>query len=138
MGRSAVQELCDSFRIIVGSKTFSLSELLTIQGWNTNNKISRMTFFNSRTEKPDRRINNTRLVIADGDDSFLNIIRRSEFQSSDVIGVIHRTMSREKLEEVGNKLSGLNQWYRNETEMLNNIFEPIPYGISINIQQKSH
>ena len=25
-----------------------------------------------------------------------------------------------------------------ETEMLNNIFEPIPYGISINIQQKRH
>ena len=40
-------------------------------------------------------------------DCFLKILRRSEFQSSDIIGVIHRTMSREKLEEVGNKLSEL-------------------------------
>ena len=133
-GEAKIRELCETIKI----SDSHLSELLTIQNWSSSNSISRMTFFNSRTEKPDRRINNTRLVIADGDDSFLNIIGRSEFQSSDVIGVIHRTMSREKLEEVGNKLSGLNQWYRNETEMLNNIFEPIPYGISINIQQKSH
>ena len=71
------------------------------------------------------------------DDCFLKILRRSEFQSSDIIGVIHRTMSREKLEEVGNKLSELKQWYRNDTEILE-IFESVPYGISINIQEKIH
>jgi O-succinylbenzoate synthase len=46
-------------------------------------------------------------------------------------------MSREKLEEVGNKLSELKQWYRNDTEILE-IFESVPYGISINIQEKIH
>ena len=137
MGRSAVQELCDSFRIMVGSKTFSLSELLTIQGWNTNNKISRMTFFNSRTKEMDRRFTNPHLVVADGSDCFLEILKRKEFQDSDVIGIIHRTIDRNKLEEIFEKLSALRQWYINDTEILDR-FENVPYGISINIQKKSN
>ena len=132
-GEAKIKELCETIKI--GDSR--LSELLTIQNWSSSNPISRITFFNSRTEKPDRRVNNTSLVVADGDDCFLKILRRSEFQSSDIVGVIHRTTSREKLEEVGNKLSELKQWYRNDTEILE-IFESVPYGISINIQEKIH
>jgi len=132
-GKAKIKELCETIKI----SGYYLSELLTIQDWSSSNSISRMTFFNARTENSDRRINNTRLVVADGDDCFLKILRHSEFQNSDIIGVIHRTMNREKLEEVGNKLSELKQWFRNDKEILN-IFDSIPYGISIVVLEKDN
>ena len=137
MGKSSVRDICESFRIMIGSNIYTLSELLTIQEWKLSNKISRMTFFNSRTKEMDRRFINPHLVVADGSDCFLEILKRKEFQGSDVIGVIHRTIDREKLEEVFDKLSELKQWYGNDTEILKS-FGKSPYGVSINIQEKSN
>ena len=49
------------------------------------------------------------LVIADGDASFLKVLARTEFQHSDIIGVFHRTIDRDRLELLGNRMIGLRQ-----------------------------
>ena len=59
----------------------------------------------------DRNTGLTRLVVADGDAAFLKVVDAKEFASSDVIGVVHRTIARENLEAIGIKLSSLRQWY---------------------------
>jgi hypothetical protein len=52
------------------------------------------------------------------DASFLKVLTHAEFQRSDVIGVIHRTIDRDSLELVGNRIIGLRQWYVEDTEAL--------------------
>lgn len=75
-----------------------------------------MSFFNSRTEQFDNHAFSPALVIADGDACFLKVLARAEFQQSDVIGVIHRTIDRDSLELVGNRMIGLRQWYVEDSE----------------------
>jgi hypothetical protein len=87
-----------------------LSQLLTVQSWMPGT-ISRVMFYNSRTETFDRDYGQPQVVIADGDTAFLKVAGGAEFQESDVIGVVHRTMERDRLEAVGTKLASLRQWY---------------------------
>lgn len=101
-----------------------LSELLTVQDWMPGT-VSRIMFFNSRTEEFDRTTRQPQLVIADGDACFLRLLDKPEFEHSDVIGVIHRTMERERLEAVGTRLASLRQWYDPDEA------PPTPRGISI-------
>jgi len=88
----------------------SLSELLTVQSWMPGT-VSRVMFYNARTEKFDRQVGKPRIVIADGDTSFLRVLDGRDFEHSDVVGVVHRTMERERLEAVGTRVEGLRQWY---------------------------
>jgi hypothetical protein len=101
-----------------------LCELLTVQEWMPGT-VSRIMFFNSRTEEFDRTTRQPQLVIADGDACFLRLLDLPEFEQSDVIGVIHRTMERERLEAVGNRLASLRQWYDPDDA------PPTPRGIAI-------
>lgn len=87
-----------------------LSKLLTVQSWLPGT-ISRILFYNTRTKEFDRQAGEPQVVIADGDTSFLNVLDGTDFQGSDVIGVVHRTMDRIKLEAIGMKLENLRQWY---------------------------
>jgi hypothetical protein len=104
--KSLMINIC--FRIS-GAKT-DLSQLLTVQSWLPNT-ISRVLFYNSRTEQFDRHAGMPQVVIADGDTSFLKVIDAAEFCNSDVIGIVHRTMERDRLEAIGTKLESLRQWY---------------------------
>jgi hypothetical protein len=108
-----------------------LPELLTIHGWSNRN-VSRVTFFNSLTERLDRVQAAPALVIADGDGSFLKVLARPEFRQSDVIGVIHRTMERDKLEAVGNKMLHFAQWYAQDAAFLHQI-PALPRGITLSV-----
>ena len=87
-----------------------LSQLLTVQGWMPGT-VSRVMFYNARTEEFDRQRGKPQVVIADGDTSFLRVVDGKDFEYSDVVGVIHRTMERDKLEAIGTKLENLRQWY---------------------------
>jgi hypothetical protein len=89
---------------------------LARHGWSTSNRISRVNFFNSRTEQIDRPGSETALVVADGDASFLKVIDLPQFQRSDVIGVISRIVDRERSERVGNRIVGLRQWFVDDPE----------------------
>jgi hypothetical protein len=106
-----------------------LEDLLTVHGWHASHSISRMTFFNSRTGEFDRQGQPPAITVADGDEAFLKVIATQEFQRSDVIGVFHRAIDRDRLEAIGNRLSGLRQWYEDDVEMRQRFANP-PRGIS--------
>jgi hypothetical protein len=111
-----------------------LSQLLTVQSWMPGT-ISRVMFYNSRTEAFDRQSGKPQVVIADGDTSFLKVIDGTDFLESDVVGVVHRTMERDRLEAVGTKLENLRQWY--DHSVLEGLSET-PRGIGISVLKRRH
>jgi hypothetical protein len=107
----------------------SLAQLLTIHEWQ-GDTVSRIAFFNTRTKSLDRPCPYPRLVLADGEHSFLEALQR--FPKTDVIGVINRSADREKLESVWIKLSELTQWFEGDEELAQRM--PIaPRGIAFSI-----
>lgn len=88
----------------------NLTQMLTVQSWMPGT-ISRMLFYNPRKEQFDRQTGNPKVVIADGDISFLKAVDGADFQDSDIIGVVHRTMERERLKDIGTKMQELRNWY---------------------------
>ncbi len=134
-GESATRDACDSIIFRSGNETHRLSTLLSVQGWSPSRTISRLVFYNARTEQLDRHTSAPALVIADGDASFLKVLGRPGFQRSDVIGVIHRTIERERLEAVGNRMLSLRQWYAEDSEFIVGL-PSAPNGISTLILRK--
>lgn len=111
-----------------------LSQLLTVQNWMPGT-ISRVRFYNARTETFDRESGTPQVVVADGDTTFLKILASAEFEDCDAIGVMHRTMEREKLEAVGTKLASLRQWYRPDDSLLGTL-PGIPRGVTMSILRR--
>ncbi|CAN5483400.1 hypothetical protein BH20ACI3_BH20ACI3_39660 [soil metagenome] len=141
-GETASYEAYASIRFRINNIEYGLSDLLTVQGWDQFSEISRMTFFNARTQQVDRGlyapalvVYAPALVVADGDGSFLRVLGRSEFQRSDVIGVIQRTIERDNLEAVGNRMLGLHQWYAEDIERMDQL-PTMPKGVSVAILRR--
>lgn len=111
-----------------------LSQLLTVQSWMPGT-ISRVMFYNSRTEAFDRQSGKPQVVIADGDTSFLKVLDGADFQQSDVVGVVHRTMERDRLEAIGTKLENLRQWY--DHSVLEGLPQT-PRGIGMSVLTRRH
>jgi len=109
-----------------------LSQLLTVQAWMPGT-VSRVMFYNARTEEFDRQQAKPQVVIADGDLSFLRVIDGNDFENSDLIGVIHRTMERDRLEAIGTKLENLRQWY--DHSVLEGLPQA-PRGIGISVLKR--
>jgi len=109
-----------------------LAQLLTVQSWLPRT-ISRTLFYNSRTEQFDRNTGRPSTVIADGDTSFLKVLDAEVFEDSDVIGVFHRTLERDRLETIGTKLENLRQWY--DQAIVADLPEP-PRGIATYILKR--
>ena len=134
-GEAATRKAYASIRFQNGIDEHGLEELLTIHGWAQSHSVSRMSFFNARTEQMDRCASVPALIIADGDTSFLKIIGKAEFQRTDVIGLINRTVDRNYLEEVGNQVLGLRKWYAEDSETRVNL-KAVPRGVSMLILRK--
>jgi hypothetical protein len=117
-GENDSRKVCDSIRFRCCDNEYSLSDLLTIQDWSASSTVSRVIFFNARTEKFDTHTFSPALAVADGDSCFLKVLARREFQQSDIIGVMHRTLDRDSLELVGNKMIDLRQWYMEDSETI--------------------
>ena len=112
----------------------NLSQLLTVQNWMPGT-ISRVMFYNARTQAFDRHAGNPQVVIADGDTSFLRVVDGKDFEHSDVVGVIHRTMERDRLEAVGTKLENLRQWYDPDEYVFDGM--PVrPRGIGLSVLKR--
>jgi hypothetical protein len=109
-GDSATKSVFDSMSFSAEGVRATLSQLLTVQGWG-GKAISRVSLFNSRTDKSDRPTANASVVIADGDGAFLKAISKSEFGACDIIGIINRAVDRDRLEAIGNKIEELRQWF---------------------------
>jgi hypothetical protein len=125
----------EAIRFRADGSEADLSQLLTVQSWMPGT-ISRVRFYNARTEEFDRQSLRPQVVIADGDTSFLKVIDGVDFEKSDVIGVIHRTIERERLESIGTKVESLRQWYDHDNSFLNCLPKQ-PRGIGISVLRKS-
>lgn len=114
-GTVATRIQLDSVGFSIGERVFPLSELLTVTEWAPPRTVSRMTYFSTgRTLRLDRQGPSPAVVVADGGASFLEVLSRSDFSASDVVGVVHRCVDRAALEELWKQLDGLRQWYRAE------------------------
>jgi hypothetical protein len=133
-GESVSKNILDSIIFQSHDQTVTLPNLLTIQRWSPGT-ISRVTFFNARTGQIDRSTGCTRLVIADGDGAFLKVIEAAEFRHSNVIGVVHRVLERDRLEAIGIKIAELAQWYAPDDELLKEL-PPAPSGITISMLKR--
>ncbi|MDR4485053.1 MAG: hypothetical protein R3B95_17915 [Nitrospirales bacterium] len=135
-GETASRKQYAAIRFKSEEGEYDLPNLLTVHGWSPSKILSRMTFFNARTGLLDRRSCEPALVVADGAECFLKILAGADFQRSDVIGVIHRIIERDQLEDVGNRMIGLRQWYVEDSELLAQLRDQ-PCGISVSILSRS-
>lgn len=133
-GESATHEFMKSIRFRDNVSEYGLDELLSIQGWSPL-KVSRVTYFNTRTQESDRLSAPPRLLVADGEAAFLTAINMSKFRESDIVGVINRVIDRDRLEGVGNKIHELHQWYQIDEDMMGMI-PSSPMGISVVIMTR--
>jgi hypothetical protein len=133
-GEVASREVCSRIKFSNGAGEFGLDGLLTVHEW-ADRGVSRVAYFNPRTRRMDRNLALPHMVVADGDASFLEVADSPEFQYSDLIGVIQRTMERDSLEAVGAKMTDWRQWYDFDEEMMCGL-PPVPRGISISILRK--
>lgn len=128
-GEAPTKTACDSVGFRADGLTAPLSSLLSIQEWIPG-KVSRVSYFNPRTDRVDRATGHVTLVVADGDGCFLEVISHSLFQTSHVVGVISRIIGRDQLESVGNKLENMRQWYEVDADP-DQRNEPAPPGIRV-------
>lgn len=134
MGENKTREIMSDIRFKSDSVTVGLDQLLSVHEWH-NEKISRLSFFNSRTKKRDRATASPLLVVADGDGAFLEVLDHKIFSQSDVIATIDRTMERERLEKIRDKITSMSQWYLPD-EILPDALPSRPHGISISSWKK--
>jgi hypothetical protein len=127
-GGSVSKSVFGTMSFGIDGHTADVAQLLTVHQWSPDT-VSRVTFFNSRTGELDRNAGSIDIVIADGDAAFLKVL--DKFPQSDIVGVIHRTAERDKLEAIGARLAALSQqWYAPDAEMLRCL--PLaPTGITI-------
>lgn len=130
-GKAASHAAFECAHLRDGNRAYCLTGLLTIHEWSQGS-VSRMSFYNPRTEHFDHYTSTPSLTIVDGDKTFLKILGRPEFQRSDIVAVIHRVMEREDLEALGNRIQSLRQWYRDDPEVLRGL-PSIPQGISVTV-----
>lgn len=132
-GQAATIRMASSIKFRSRHTIADASQLLSVFGWS-DSKVSRVTFFNSRTEKADRISVPPKIVVADGDASFLKAVDHNLFRNIDILGVFHRTLERERLETLGQKISDLAQWYEPDTAFLTALTPPP--GISIHVMRR--
>lgn len=128
MGGAASQTTAASLRLKSADLVVGLDQLLTVHAWSPET-VSRASFFNSRTGQLDRPGNPPKVVAADGDQSFLKALDKDRFKHSDVIGVIHRAVERDRLEAMSDKLAQLAQWFTTDATLPEVLPAP-PCGIS--------
>jgi hypothetical protein len=66
----------------------------------------------------------------------LRVVDGKDFEHSDVVGVIHRTMERDRLEAVGTKLENLRQWYAPDDTLFDGLPKR-PRGIGVTVLKRS-
>ncbi len=129
-GEASTHKAMDELRFRKGDGSVaSLADLLTIHAWQSVT-VSRVVLFNTRTRQADRTSRPPRLVLADGDRSFLEVLQR--FTHGDLVGVISRTADRERLEMVGARLAESMQWFDGD-EALASHLPPIVPGIALSV-----
>lgn len=128
-GERATRAVAADIRLAAGGLEAGLDELLTVRHWAAE-RISRVVLFNTRKGEFDRHTRPPQLVVADGDDAFLRSLNEPEMRLADVIGIVPRTLDRDRLEALGHRLADLEQWYRRDEPLSAGIGE-LPVGVSV-------
>lgn len=135
MGENKTREIMSSIRFHSETQTSHLDKILSVHDWSCET-ISRLSFFNSRTKKMDRKLVSPQLVVADGDASFLKVLAEKEnFGECDIIAIIDRTLERDRLEGIVEKMAELTQWYDTDNLLYEHL-PPVPKGVSLAIWKK--
>lgn len=130
-GEAATRGMMEGAWFRAGREQRSLADLLAIRHWSESNRVTRTALFNTRTGKLHEAGELPEVVVADGADATLRVLSNPDFQDCDVIGVIDRTIDRGKLEQVGQKLHGLSQWYVRTDLERDQAVVPRPPGIGV-------
>jgi hypothetical protein len=134
MGENKTHDIMSGIQFSSGALSVGLDQLLSVHDWSRE-KISRVSFFNSRTKKRDRETAPPSLVVADGDRAFLTVIDHNLFSQSNIIAIIDRTVERDRLEPISQTMPSKSQWYVRE-ETFPEDLPPAPKGISVAIWKK--
>lgn len=131
-GEEASKKVCENVWFQAEETEQSLADLLSIPGWSSSD-IARVCFFNLRTEKLACHAAKPATIVADGDASLLTVL--DKFQKSNIVGVIPRTMERERLDGIRDKIVSLRSWYEQDEEALYNL-PAVPRGIAVSILKR--
>lgn len=92
----------------------SLDTLLTVFDWNKSH-ISRVLFYNSRTDLFDRTPLALKLIVADGFDALNRLFSKEEAKGSDIICVFNRLQERYKLTNISEFIHSLLERFERKT-----------------------
>ncbi len=134
MGANTTRDILSSIRFQSANNTVTLDHLLAVHDWSSES-ISRLLFYNSRTKKLDRQSLPPRLVIVDGDAAFFKVYSDNLFEHSDIIVITDRTLDRDRLTALAEKMESLSQWYDIEPS-LPVILPKVPKGVSLIIRKQ--
>jgi hypothetical protein len=126
-GGSQTQESLSTIRFRSGDSVSSLGSLLTVHGWH-DGRVSRVSFYNSRSREFDRAARLPMVVSVEGAAASGRVLADQRFTESDVIAVIPRTSELEQLDTAAQQLTSLSQWYTPEDVGRANI-ERAPKGV---------
>jgi hypothetical protein len=129
LGEQGTQKVLAEITFEADGCRADLSQLLTVHSW-TPQTISRASLFNARTGEHDRTAVRPQLVVADGDVSFLKVVDREEFEKSDVIGVTHLMVERDRLEDLAEKLESLRRRHYESSDGAGGVSKPPPRGVA--------
>ncbi len=129
-GGESTRKIYEQTRFRFGAEERDLASLTTVHDWADSDRVSRMSFYNPRTDTIDRYSAALDVVVADGEKSFLKALSNPLFSKADVLGVFHRAIDRSDLEMVGARLVQQRQWYVDDSDLLLTL-SPSPRGISL-------
>lgn len=128
-GQTMQADIFGSLRFNDGCTISSLLSLLSLQDHQLAPTVSRLRYLNPRASAGrefDRQGAHPRTVIADGGDAFRFALSFDPCSDATIIGHIHRTDDHARLEEVGEALAGLRQWYEPDSQLVERLPAPPP------------
>jgi hypothetical protein len=102
--------------------------LLALQDHQLSGNVSRIRYLNPRASAGrefDRSGLTPRTVIADGSDALLCSLCSEPCESASIIAHIPRTDDQSRLEEVGERLGGLRQWFELDADVVKRLPPPL-------------
>jgi hypothetical protein len=133
-GERQTREALSTVQLKRNDDSASLASLLTIDGWHAG-RVSRMSYYNSRTGVMDREVAQTKVVCVDGPRALLKVASDPRFSAADIVAVVPRTADSDKLETASQYLASLSQWYSPEN-LASLSMEPAPLGIALIVLKK--
>lgn len=132
-GQAVLAEMLANLAFKHEANTASVLMLLALQDHQLAGNASRIRYLNPRASSGrefDRPGSAPRTVIADGSDALLCSLSSEPCESASIIAHIPRTDDQSRLEEVGERLGGLRQWFESDAEVVQRLPSP-PHGIAV-------